>query len=74
MMAPTPMFFKRLRNVGIGLAAVSGALLTAPVSLPAAVLSVAGYLAVAGSVATAISQLTTEPASTETKGGSHAGI
>ncbi|MBT1710759.1 hypothetical protein KK062_21135 [Fulvivirgaceae bacterium PWU5] len=54
--APTPKFFKVLRTVGLALAAASGALLVAPIALPAAVITAAGYLAVAGSVATAVSQ------------------
>jgi len=56
---PTPPFFKRLRTIGIALAAVAGAILTAPVALPTMVITIAGYAVVAGSVATAISQLTT---------------
>ena len=56
--APTPKFFKVLRNIGIGLATVSATLLTAPVALPAVLLSIAGYVGVAGSVMTAVSQLT----------------
>lgn len=57
---PTPKFFKALRNIGLALVAASGALLTAPISLPAAVVTAAGYLAVAGSVLSAVSQITTE--------------
>lgn len=58
---PTPKFFKKVRNLGISIAAVGGAILTAPVSLPAAVITVAGYLTVAGTVASAVSQAVTEP-------------
>lgn len=58
--APTPKFFKVLRNVGLGLVAVGGTILTAPVALPVIVTSVAGYLTVAGGVISAVSQLTTE--------------
>lgn len=54
--APTPKFFRVLRNVGLALAAAGGALLTAPISLPVAVVTVAGYLTVAGGVMTAVSQ------------------
>jgi hypothetical protein len=56
MKAPTPKFFRVLRTIGLTLAAASGALLAAPVALPAAVITIAGYLTVAGSVATAVSQ------------------
>ena len=59
-MSPTPTFFRKLRNIGLVLAAISAALLTAPVSLPAAVVTVAGYLAVASSVVSAVSQTAME--------------
>jgi hypothetical protein len=59
MKQKTPRFFKKLRNIGLALAAAGTALLTAPVVLPAAVISIAGYLVVAGSVAAAVSQATT---------------
>jgi hypothetical protein len=53
---PTPKFFRTLRNIGIALAATGGAIIAAPISLPALVLTIAGYLTVAGTVATAVSQ------------------
>ena len=53
---PTPKFFRKLRNIGLALTAISGVIVTAPVSLPALVVSVAGYLAVAGGIASAVSQ------------------
>ena len=56
--APTPKFFKVLRNVGLVLAGVGTVLLTAPVALPAAVVTIGGYLVTAGGVATAVSQIT----------------
>jgi hypothetical protein len=58
--APTPRFFRKLRNAGLVLAAISGAILAAPVALPAAVVTAAGYLAVASSVASAVSQTAIE--------------
>jgi hypothetical protein len=67
MQAPTPKFFKILRTVGIALAAVGGTLLTAPVALPAAVLTIAGYVSVAGAVMTAVSQTAVESEETPTK-------
>lgn len=57
--APTPNFFKVLRNVGLVLAAIGGTILAAPIALPVIVTSVGGYLVVAGGVASAVSQLTT---------------
>ncbi|MBL0146062.1 MAG: hypothetical protein IPP48_10080 [Chitinophagaceae bacterium] len=62
--SPTPSFFKKLRNAGLTLAAISTAIVAAPVALPALLVKVAGYLAVAGGVASAVSQSTT---STENK-------
>ncbi len=56
--APTPKFFKVLRNVGLVLAGVGTVLLTAPVSLPVTVVTIGGYLVTAGGVATAVSQIT----------------
>lgn len=58
--SPTPKFFKKIRTLGLLLAALSAAILTAPVALPAAVVTAAGYLAVAGSVASAVSQTAIE--------------
>ncbi len=56
--APTPKFFKVLRNIGLVLAAVGGTILTAPVALPVVIVSIGGYIAVAGGVISAVSQLT----------------
>ena len=53
--APTPTFFKKLRNIGLTLAAIS----TAPIALPAAIVTAAGYVAVASGVISAVSQITT---------------
>ena len=57
--APTPKFFKVLRSIGLGLAAVGGTILAAPIALPVVITSIGGYLAVAGSVVSAVSQVTT---------------
>ena len=57
--APTPKFFKVLRNVGLALAAVGGTILAAPIALPAILTTIGGYVAVAGGVLSAASQLTT---------------
>lgn len=53
---PTPKFFKTLRNIGIALATAGGAIITAPISMPALVVTIATYMTVAGTVATAVSQ------------------
>jgi len=54
--APTPKWFKIIRNVGITLTAVGGAILASPVALPASIITVAGYVLLGGTVATAIAQ------------------
>ena len=56
--APTPKFFKMLRNIGLVMGAVGTAILTAPVTLPATLVTISGYLLTAGGVVTAVSQLT----------------
>ncbi len=57
--APTPKFFKVLRNIGLVLATVGGTIMAAPIALPVIVSAAGGYLAVAGGVLSAVSQLTT---------------
>lgn len=58
--APTPKFFKVLRNIGLAIATVGGTILAAPIALPVVVTTIGGYLAVGGGVISAVSQLTTE--------------
>jgi hypothetical protein len=53
---PTPKFFKILRNIGIALATAGGAIIAAPISMPALLVTIATYMTVAGTVATAVSQ------------------
>ena len=57
--APTPKFFKNIRNGGLIMATLGSAILGAPIALPAIMLKIASYLAVAGAVAAAVSQATT---------------
>ncbi len=56
--APTPEFFKSLRNAGLIIAAIGGAIITAPVTLPALVVSIAGYMTVIAGVISGVSQVT----------------
>ena len=60
MQAPTPPFFRKLRNIGLILVAASASIFAAPVALPAVFIKIAGYLAVAGSVASTVSQAVTD--------------
>ena len=56
--SPTPKFFKRLRAIGLALAGISTVMITAPIALPAVLVTAAGYAAVAGGIISAVSQLT----------------
>ena len=58
--AKTPSFWKKVQKIGLAVGAIGGAILTAPISLPAAVITTAGYLVTAGAVTAAVSQLTVE--------------
>lgn len=58
--APTPPFFKKLRSIGIMVGIVGGALATAPIALPVAIVSLSGYLITAGSILTAVSSVTVD--------------
>lgn len=65
--SPTPKLFKKLRNIGLIMAAVGGTILTAPVSLPALITSIGGYIAVAGGVLSSVSQITVKDAKQKEK-------
>lgn len=57
---PTPRFFKKIRNYGLLLTAVSAVVTTAVIPLPAFLITIAGYTAIAGGIASAISQTAVE--------------
>jgi hypothetical protein len=58
--APTPKFWKRVQQAAITIGAIAGVIIASPITLPAAVITVAGYVATAGTVAATLSQLTIE--------------
>jgi len=58
--AKTPEFWKKVQKVGIVAGVIGGALLAAPVSLPAVVITGATYLVVIGTTTATLSQLTKE--------------
>ncbi len=62
--SPTPPFFKSLGNIGLVVASIGAAILSAPIAAPAIFTTVAGYLITAGSIATCISQITVDDNST----------
>jgi hypothetical protein len=62
--APTPKFFRIIRNIGLAIGAAGAAILAAPVALPGILLQIAGYLVAGGGVASAISQAAVDNAQT----------
>ena len=66
---PTPRFFRKVRTIGAALAAVGGIIATAPVALPAVVVTLGGYLVLAGSVAAAVSSAAVDPDGDLQRGG-----
>ena len=60
LLSKTPKLFKKIRNAGLLLTAISTAIITAPVALPALLITIAGYAAVGGSIASIVAQLTKE--------------
>lgn len=58
--APTPKFFRVIRNLGLIAGAVGTTILSAGAALPVVVTTIAGYMVTAGAVAAAISQTTVD--------------
>ncbi len=52
----TPPFFKKLRTIGLVVAAVGTTIVASPIALPAAISTLGGYLILGGTVMTTISQ------------------
>ncbi len=58
--SPTPKFFRIVRTIGLSLTAIGGAILTAPVAVPALITTIAGYATVIGGSLAAVAQVTVE--------------
>ena len=58
---PSPTFWRKVSAVGKAIGGLGLVLVTAPVALPAAVVSVAGYLVLVGSLTAGLAALTVEP-------------
>jgi hypothetical protein len=56
----TPPFFKKLRTIGLVVAAIGTSLVMAPVALPVLVTTIGGYLIVGGTVLSTVSQTAVE--------------
>jgi hypothetical protein len=54
--ADTPPFFRKMRTIGVVVAAAGTAVISSPVALPSAIVAIGGYLIIGGAVATAVSQ------------------
>lgn len=61
--AETPDFWKKVQTIGIGIGAVGGIIVSAPVVLPAALITIGGYMVAIGSVAAVLSKLTVKDVS-----------
>jgi hypothetical protein len=61
-LSKTPKFWKKVQRVGIIAGAVGAAIIAAPVTLPAALITASGYLIAIGGLAATLSQLTKEDA------------
>lgn len=57
---PTPKFFKKLIKIGLTIGAVSGAVLAAPITLPALVVTIAGYGLTVGTVTAIVAKTAVE--------------
>jgi ABC-type xylose transport system permease subunit len=60
LLAPTPKFWKKVQRLGIALTAVGTFVATAPISLPATIVTLGGYAAFGGGLITVLSQLTVD--------------
>jgi len=61
----TPNFWKRVQRWAIITGAVAGAIIAAPVTLPAVVITTATYVATVATTAATLSQLTVEDTKTK---------
>ncbi|MBW3127285.1 hypothetical protein [Hymenobacter profundi] len=62
---PSPKFWRKVSAVGKAVGGLGLVIVTAPVALPAAVLTAAGYLVLVGSLTAGLSALTVEPKTAE---------
>jgi hypothetical protein len=56
----TPSFFKKVVNLGLSVGVIGGAIITAPVTLPIAVVSIGGYMVTVGTVTAVVAKLAKE--------------
>jgi hypothetical protein len=58
--APTPKFWKKMQKLSLALTAIGTFVATAPISLPASLVTLGGYAAFGGGLIAAFSQLTVD--------------
>ena len=58
--AKTPKFWRKVQKISIIIGTVAGVIISAPIALPAVVVTLSGYAITAGTVAATLSQLTIE--------------
>ena len=58
--AETPLFFRKLRFLGLVTVTIGTTILAAPIAVPALVTTLSGYIVLGGTVLTAVSQITVE--------------
>jgi len=56
----SPKLFQRITNACVVIGAVGAVIISAPISLPVLITSLAGYMVVAGSIGASISKLTVD--------------
>lgn len=56
--AKTPVFFKKVIKIGLGIAAVGTTIITLPVALPAVLVTAGSYMVAVGTTAATIAKLT----------------
>ena len=56
----TPLFFRKLRLIGLVAVTIGTTILAAPVAVPVMLSTLAGYIVLGGTVLTAVSQVTVE--------------
>lgn len=61
----TPKFWKKVQKLGLGLTALGAFIATAPIALPASLVSLGGYAAFGGGLIATLSQLTVETPSVD---------
>jgi len=58
--SPTPKFWKKVQRLGLALTAIGTFVATAPIALPAVIVTAGSYAAFGGGLIAAMSQLTVE--------------